>query len=504
MQQHDRFVPFRDSSSTDLQTHFHLHERNSTLSQNTSVYERLLQSELVSCCDAPSSRLSSSRMRRQLNRGNVNRKHAQSLPNLSRRDSKSLSLSSSSGYVNNRSKPKKSTFSAASLPPLPSPVPSDAASTPFPLDQLHGIACTRQISALCSPTRVPPRSRSCISLADQIEQSHALAPLDQRTQSMISTHALKHRPHRQIPRSPTRVLDAPDIRDDFYLNLVDWSAQNVVAVALGSEIWLWNASTSLSTKLTELPRSGGYLQDHITSLRCDPSGTMLAFGTNRGSLQLWDIEKKSRVAYHRKTHSSRIGAIAWSRSGTLSSGSRDRMIINRDRKGGTITSRYMYHKQEVCGLEWSPDGQQLASGGNDNRLYVWDAKKASATRPFRKYCDHMAAVKAIAWSPHQRGLLVSGGGTADRCIRFWHTSSQESLRCVDTGSQVCNLAWSKFDNELVSTHGYSQNQIVIWSYPTMTQMATLTGHTMRVLYLAMSPSGETIATAAGDETLRFW
>lgn len=38
----------------------------------------------------------------------------------------------------------------------------------------------------------------------------------------------------------------------------------------------------------------------------------------------------------------------------------------------------------------------------------------------------------------------------------------------------------------------------------MQQVATLTGHTLRVLYLAMSPDGQTIVTGAGDETLRFW
>jgi cell division cycle 20-like protein 1 (cofactor of APC complex) len=35
-------------------------------------------------------------------------------------------------------------------------------------------------------------------------------------------------------------------------------------------------------------------------------------------------------------------------------------------------------------------------------------------------------------------------------------------------------------------------------------VASLTGHTHRVLYLAKSPDGETIVTGAGDETLRFW
>jgi cell division cycle 20-like protein 1, cofactor of APC complex len=59
----------------------------------------------------------------------------------------------------------------------------------------------------------------------------------------------------------------------------------------------------------------------------------------------------------------------------------------------------------------------LASGGNDNKLIVWDLKKGGKMHTFHK---HLAAVKALAWSPHQHNLLASGGGTADRCIRLWN------------------------------------------------------------------------------------
>ena len=38
----------------------------------------------------------------------------------------------------------------------------------------------------------------------------------------------------------------------------------------------------------------------------------------------------------------------------------------------------------------------------------------------------------------------------------------------------------------------------------MKKIATLTGHSYRVLYLAASPDGQTLVTGAGDETLRFW
>lgn len=80
------------------------------------------------------------------------------------------------------------------------------------------------------------------------------------------------------------------------------------------------------------------------------------------------------------------------------------------------------------------------------QLLVWNH---SSVLPVQQYTEHLAAVKAIAWSPHQHGLLASGGGTADRCIRFWNTLTGQPLQCTDTGSQVCNLAWSKHTNELV-------------------------------------------------------
>lgn len=86
------------------------------------------------------------------------------------------------------------------------------------------------------------------------------------------------------------------------------------------------------------------------------------------------------------------------------------------------------------------------------QLLVWNS---SSLLPVQQYSDHLAAVKAIAWSPHQHGLLASGGGTADRCLRFWNTLTGQALQSTDTGSQVCNLAWSKHANELVRRHTHT-------------------------------------------------
>lgn len=59
----------------------------------------------------------------------------------------------------------------------------------------------------------------------------------------------------------------------------------------------------------------------------------------------------------------------------------------------------------------------------------------------------------------------------------------QAMQCIETGSQVCNVAWSKHSSELVTTHGYSLHQVVLWKYPSMQPIVKLSGHQSRVLYL---------------------
>jgi WD40 repeat protein len=49
-------------------------------------------------------------------------------------------------------------------------------------------------------------------------------------------------------------------QDDFYLNLVDWSSTNILAVGLGTCVYLWAANTSKVVKLCDL------VDDSITGI----------------------------------------------------------------------------------------------------------------------------------------------------------------------------------------------------------------------------------------------
>lgn len=85
----------------------------------------------------------------------------------------------------------------------------------------------------------------------------------------------------------------------------------------------------------------------------------------------------------------------------------------------------------------------IASGGNDNKLLVWDIKKAAH---LIKFNQHKSAVKAVGWNPLHPNILASGGGTADKSLRFFSTNSLKELYSIDTGSQVCNLLFSGISN----------------------------------------------------------
>ncbi|EQC26807.1 hypothetical protein SDRG_15319 [Saprolegnia diclina VS20] len=309
-----------------------------------------------------------------------------------------------------------------------------------------------------------------------------------------------HSGGRHIPTVPTRILDAPDLRDDYYLNLVAWGSENVLAVALGQLVYLYNVDTG---SIQVLQAATTTPNDYVTSVAWT-SDRQLAVGTCKAELQIWDIIGSKRIRTL-DGHGERIGALSHNASASiLASGSRDTKIRYHDlRSTPYAVSTLCGHTQEICGLAWSPDGKTLASGGNDNCLSLWDAAM-HVSSPRCTLQEHTAAVKALAWCPWERHLLASGGGTADRCIKFWNGASGMALQSVHTGSQVCGLLWSPYERELLSSHGFSQNELCLWSYPRMARLREFTGHTARVLHIALSPDGGSVVSAAADETLRFW
>ena len=297
---------------------------------------------------------------------------------------------------------------------------------------------------------------------------------------------------REIPETPYKVLDAPGLQKDFYLNLIDWSKQGLIAIGLESTAYAWS-----STKLMEVCNLDE--PDTICSVSWASDGISLGIGASSGQIQLFDV-CRDKMLRSFESHEGRVCNLKWS-GNLLASAGRDGIIAINDIRMKERAFEFEGHDSEVCGLQWSPDEANLASGANDNKVKVWNMKAGKALTSFS---NHTAAVKALAWSPYKSHELVSGGGTADMNIRFWNLNTMSQTKAINTGSQICNLYFSKFDNELVSTHGYNSNQVILWDAVTMKKIVSLQGHTERIFYCSTSPCGRDIVTGAGDETLRFW
>lgn len=313
-------------------------------------------------------------------------------------------------------------------------------------------------------------------------------PFFHEADSLSALHRTKpaKKQQRHISQSAERTLDAPDIIDDYYLNLLDWGSNNVLSIALGETVYLWDASSGSTSALVTVDDDAG----PVTSVSWAPDGCHIAVGLNSSDIQLWDANSNRLMRTLRGVHASRVASLSWNNH-ILTTAGMDGKIVNNDvRMRSHVVQTYRGHRGEVCGLKWSDAGLQLASGGNDNLIHIWDISMASSNQTrgqnqwLHLFEEHTSAVKALAWCPFQRNLLASGGGLGDQSIKSWNTQTGAYLSSVDTGSQVCCLLWSKSEHELLSCHGFTQNQLSLWEYPSMLMIAELTGHTSRVLFAA--------------------
>jgi cell division cycle protein 20 (cofactor of APC complex) len=196
---------------------------------------------------------------------------------------------------------------------------------------------------------------------------------------------------RKYPKTADKILDAPNLIDDFYLNVMDWSQRGTLAIAMGGVVYLLDAETSDSSSLCSTSSENNY----VSSLQWNKTGQYLAVGDSNADIQLWDVDAKKLVRTMR-THDSRVNALAWNpRTHLLSSASQSGNIHNYDIRQprfhvGSVDGR----SRDICGLRWSPSGRFLASGGDGNLVCLWDTHSRDPwTSPSHVLREHTAAVK---------------------------------------------------------------------------------------------------------------
>ena len=85
------------------------------------------------------------------------------------------------------------------------------------------------------------KSPSNQKLGNSFEEQYKLK--SSNTSLAVGTYKILESPRkcpRFISKKPYKVLDAPEINDDFFFNILDWGNSDIIAVGLSSSVFLWS------------------------------------------------------------------------------------------------------------------------------------------------------------------------------------------------------------------------------------------------------------------------
>ena len=267
-------------------------------------------------------------------------------------------------------------------------------------------------------------------------------------------------------------------------------------------IRLWDVETGILKTTFEVHQSTMFLE-------FSSNGRTLVSDSWSDPIRLWDIttgQYKTLTIFESNKYW-RIHKVAFSPDGTILAGSVPSFYEIRfwDSLTGEHKST-IFGVGDVTDLAFSPDGKTIAnaSQGNDRNEYpikLWDI----ATGKLKLILEgHLKYTASIEFSPDGETLA---SGSDNGMIAFWNTTTgRKKLDFEAHENSVISVAYSPYGGTLASVgwdHGWDQF-IRFWNAETGHHKLIISGHTDNVYSVSFSLDGKTLASGSGLGFIRFW
>lgn len=235
----------------------------------------------------------------------------------------------------------------------------------------------------------------------------------------------------------------------------------------------------------------------VLCIALHPNGTLLAAGSDDGSISLWDIASGESIdtLY---AHVSDVLSVAFSPDGhLLVSGSDDKTVCLWDVPTRTLLSQSDEYPDPIECVAISPDGRLLALGGWGNAVSLCAIQDNSLV-----VIQELPTgfVHSVTFSPDGHMLAT---GCYDTSIRLWQVENGELAHILKGHSNfVLTVAFSPSGKTLAS--GGGGTDIRLWRLHDGRLLDIMKGHTNFVRRLVFSPNGRILASASEDKTVRVW
>jgi WD40 repeat protein/serine/threonine protein kinase len=239
--------------------------------------------------------------------------------------------------------------------------------------------------------------------------------------------------------------------------------------------------------LVELDRLGN---GTFQQLSVSPDGKNLAVASTLG-IYLYNIEALELTELL-ETHTKIVNTVAWSPNGDLlASGGDDGAVYVRDIE----LERELFRLEDLGGpitsLAWSPDGKMLAAGSEDKNIYVWEMLTGRLEKQLFK---HESAVNVVAWSPDGKKLATAGW-----YINVWDLSTwRADISFGGHFDLVTCLEWSHDSYQLMSSS--KDGTVRVWDFAENDNSnLPLSAPDEPILSIALNPTTGILAIAKFDQ-----